>query len=116
MRFKRRTIKESRKKAMKTKLMTVTLKPKTGVMVPPSILRKAGLKSGDRIDFKVSGRVISILPEFPNADDEYTPAQRRVIDARLAKAMKGPFYGPFDTVAEMIADMKARTKKRSKRP
>jgi hypothetical protein len=34
--------------------------------------------------------------------DEYTPAQRRAIDTRLAAARKGPYYGPFDTADEAI--------------
>jgi hypothetical protein len=32
---------------------------------------------------------------FSTADNEYTPAQRRVIDASLAESEKGPYYGPF---------------------
>jgi len=38
----------------------------------------------------------------PGADDEYTPAQRRVIDARLAEARRGPYHGPFENVEEAI--------------
>ena len=49
------------------------------------------------------------------ADDEYTPAQRRVIDARLAKALaevkEGRTYGPFNTVEEMAASLGANVKK-----
>ena len=51
--------------------------------------------------------------KFPTADDEYTPEQRRLIDARLDKAEKGPSHGPFNTADEMIADMKAELKKRA---
>jgi|HubBroStandDraft_4_1064222.scaffolds.fasta_scaffold446703_2 hypothetical protein len=40
---------------------------------------------------------------FLNADDEYTPAQRRLISARLDKAEKGPFYGPFKDGVEVAA-------------
>jgi len=43
----------------------------------------------------VSGGVIAILPKLPTAVDEYTPEQRRMINARLDEAEKGPFYGPF---------------------
>jgi hypothetical protein len=55
-------------------------------VVPPAVRRQAGLKSGQEIEFKVSGGVISIRPKLPTADGEYTPEQRRIIDARLAKA------------------------------
>jgi len=51
---------------------------------------------------KASRGVISIVPKLPAADDEYTPAQRRIIDARLSEARKGPYHGPFDTADEAI--------------
>lgn len=47
---------------------------------------------------------------FPNADDEYTAEQRRMIDARLREAEKGPFYGPFKSGAEIAAFLKARAR------
>ena len=52
--------------------MTVTLKNKRPLVVPDAVRRKAGLRSGDRIEFQVSGRVISIVPK-PPAEYEYTP-------------------------------------------
>ena len=66
--------------------MTVTVGKKTPLVVPPAVRWQAGLRSGQEIEFKVSGGVISILPKPPAADDEYTPKQRRIIDAGLAKA------------------------------
>ncbi len=51
---------------------------------------------------------------FPTADDEYTPAQRRTIDARLTKSdadiKHGRTFGPFDTAADMVTSMKAELK------
>jgi hypothetical protein len=45
------------------------------------------------------------------------PAQRKLIDARLAKAEKeikqGRTYGPFDTAEAMIRSMKEELKKRA---
>jgi bifunctional DNA-binding transcriptional regulator/antitoxin component of YhaV-PrlF toxin-antitoxin module len=38
--------------------MTVTVKNKTPLVVPPAVRRLAGLKSGDELEFKVSGQVI----------------------------------------------------------
>lgn len=44
---------------------------------------------------------------FPSADSDYTPAQRRVIDTRLAEAeadiKAGRVHGPFNTHKEMMA-------------
>lgn len=82
--------------------MTITAEIKNNIVVPGSIQRKAGFRHGDRLEFKVSGKVITIVPEFPNADDEYTPKQRKIIDASLAKAMKGLHYGPFETHKDLI--------------
>jgi AbrB family looped-hinge helix DNA binding protein len=91
--------------------MTVTVKKKADLVVPPSVRRRAGLRSGDQVEFKVSGGVINIIPKLPPADDEYTPAQRRAIDARLATARRGPYYGPFDSVDEMLASLKTKKRK-----
>jgi bifunctional DNA-binding transcriptional regulator/antitoxin component of YhaV-PrlF toxin-antitoxin module len=95
--------------------MTITVKDnKTPIVVPPAVRRKAGFKRGQEIEFKASGGVIAIVSKLPNADDEYTPAQRRAIDARLAKADEdvkaGRVYGPFDSAEEMAASIEANIK------
>jgi len=93
--------------------VTTIVKKKSPIVVPESLLRRAGIKAGDRLEFRLSGGIINIIPKVPSADDEYTPAQRRVIDAQLAEARKGPYYGPFNTAEEMIAHMKGELKKRA---
>jgi bifunctional DNA-binding transcriptional regulator/antitoxin component of YhaV-PrlF toxin-antitoxin module len=40
--------------------MTVTVKNKTGLVVPPSVQRQAGIRTGDRLQFRVSARTITI--------------------------------------------------------
>jgi AbrB family looped-hinge helix DNA binding protein len=82
--------------------MTITVNSKKDLVVPQSVRRQAGIKSGDRLEFRVSGGIINIIPELPSADAEYTPAQRRVVDTRLAEARKGPYHGPFDSADEAI--------------
>jgi len=61
-----------------------------------------------------------IITVTDETDDEYTPEQRRAIDAQLAEAENGRFYGPFNSSDEMIAHLKGALKKRattdSKRP
>jgi bifunctional DNA-binding transcriptional regulator/antitoxin component of YhaV-PrlF toxin-antitoxin module len=95
--------------------MTVTVKNKTPLVVPPSIRRRAGLRSGQKIEFKVSGGVISIHPKLPTADDEYTPEQRRIVDAQLAEGLAdieaGRVHGPFSTHKEFITSLHAEAKK-----
>jgi bifunctional DNA-binding transcriptional regulator/antitoxin component of YhaV-PrlF toxin-antitoxin module len=92
--------------------MGVVVSTKSELVVPRSVRRRAGLRSGQKVEFKVSGGVISIVPELPVADDEYTPAQRRVIDTRLREARKGPYHGPFATAEEAIAFIRKEVKKR----
>ena len=95
--------------------MTVTVKSKTPLVVPLAVRRQAGLKSGQEIEFKVSGGVISIYPKVPPADDEYTPEQRRIVDAQLAEGLAeidaGQVHGPFATHKEFIASLHAEAKK-----
>src|ERR1017187_8527596 len=67
--------------------MTITVKNKSGLVVPPTVQRKAGIKVGDELEFKVSGGIIHIIPKLPTADDEYTPKQRAVIDAQLKEGL-----------------------------
>ena len=96
-----------------------------GQMTLPSRLRTAiGVAEGDLVEASVHRGKIVLTPKlvidrskFPNADDEYTPAQRKAIDARLAESeediKKGRTFGPFKTADEMIASMKDQLKKRS---
>lgn len=97
--------------------MTVTVNNKSSLAVPTEVQRRAGIKAGDRVEFKVSGGIITIVPELPSAVGEYTPEQRRMIDARLKEGLEdikaGRTHGPFDTADEMIAHMKGELKKRA---
>ena len=93
-----------------------------GQMTLPSRLRTAvGLAEGDLIEASVQRGKIVLTPKlvndcakFPRVDDEYTPAQRRIIDARLAKAdediRRDRVYGPFNTAEEMAASVEAKIK------
>jgi len=92
--------------------MTVTVKNKTPLIVPPSIRRRAGFKPGDQLEFRASGGVITITAKPESAEDEYTPEQRKHINARLAKAALSETIGPFDTAEEMIASINQELKKR----
>ena len=103
--------------------MTFTVKTKPGTL-PDEVRQQAGIKIGDVLEFKVSGGVVTVLPKLPTADDEYTPEQRRIVDAQLAEGLAdikaGRVYGPFDTHEEMMKSLyshgkraKAKTSKRA---
>lgn len=90
--------------------MTKILKERDPLIVPPSIRRRAGIKAGDRLEFKATRGVITIVSrsQAPLADE--TPAQRRIIDAQLAEGLedirRGRVSRRFDTVDEMLASLK----------
>src|SRR5258708_5090557 len=90
--------------------MTVIAKAKTNLVVPASVRRQAGIKPGDRLEFKVSGGIINIVPKLPTADGEYTPQQRKIIDAELAEGLAdlkaGRVVGPFKNGAEIASFLK----------
>ncbi len=105
--------------------MTVAFKNnnRTPLVVPAAVRRRAGFKSGQELEIKASGGVITILPKLPAADDEYTPAERRAIDRGIAASERdyreGRSYGPFESHEEFIAALhreaaRMRGKKKSK--
>jgi bifunctional DNA-binding transcriptional regulator/antitoxin component of YhaV-PrlF toxin-antitoxin module len=88
--------------------MTIVVNNKTGLVVPPSVRRQAGIKNGERVEFRVSGGVINIVPRLPSAAAECTPAQRRIIDRDLAKGLavrRGRVQGPFASHEEFTASL-----------
>jgi bifunctional DNA-binding transcriptional regulator/antitoxin component of YhaV-PrlF toxin-antitoxin module len=99
--------------------MTITVKNKTPLVVPPAVRRQAGLRSGDELEFRVSGRVITICPKVPQATgDDYTPEQRRVVDRGIAKGLEdirnGRTHGPFTTADAAIAHLQSLARSRKK--
>jgi AbrB family looped-hinge helix DNA binding protein len=95
-------------------MTTIVKIHRKGQMTLPSRLREmAGIADGDLVQAAFQRGKIVITPtlavdrsKFPTADDEYTPEQRRIIDASLAQAEKGPYYGPFKNGAEVAAFLK----------
>jgi bifunctional DNA-binding transcriptional regulator/antitoxin component of YhaV-PrlF toxin-antitoxin module len=57
--------------------MTKTLT--TPIVVPEAVRRKAGLRAGERVEFQVSGRAITIIPKARNADDYPLETVTRII-------------------------------------
>src|SRR5438045_3743597 len=98
--------------------MTTVVK-KTPIVVPDLLRRRAGILPGDTVEMKATGGVITIVANPHADDDEYTPEQRRIIDAQLADGLedikKGRVYGPFDTVAELERSLR-KTARQLKKP
>jgi bifunctional DNA-binding transcriptional regulator/antitoxin component of YhaV-PrlF toxin-antitoxin module len=99
--------------------LTVAVKNdnKSPLVVPLSLRRKVGFKSGQELEFSASGGVITLAPKRVTAADEYTPAERRAIERGIAASEKqyaaGKSYGPFGTVAEAIASIDENLRKRA---
>jgi bifunctional DNA-binding transcriptional regulator/antitoxin component of YhaV-PrlF toxin-antitoxin module len=85
------------------------------VTIPPRLRAEIGIAGRGLL--KASARRGSILLTPVVANVEYTPQQRRAIDARLALSGEdikaGRTYGPFDSVEEMVASIKRELKARA---
>ena len=95
--------------------MTVTLKPKTEITVPKSIRRKAGIKTGDKFEFSVSGRVINIVPKL--SPDELQDEQE-IRDPKIRAAIRHGYQeflaGKTRPIGEFFAGRAAPKKKHSR--
>ena len=92
---------------------TAKIQHKGPVTIPTHLRDQAGLAQGDLVELSFQRGKIVITPKlaidrsaFPNADDDYTPEQRRIVDARLAESeddhKNGRTRGPFETADEAI--------------
>lgn len=79
--------------------------------------QEAALPSGMLRAEVLTPKLVIDRSGFPDADDEYTPAQRRIVDARLEESQqdlkKGCGFGPFASAEDMVAHMKGRLKQRA---
>lgn len=102
------------RRTLKVHLPSMNTATTNEIVVPKSVRRKAGIKAGEPLRFIPSAGTITIVAKH-HADDEYTPVQRRVIDARLKKSLeevkRGHTAGPFKTADEMIASLQRELKK-----
>jgi AbrB family looped-hinge helix DNA binding protein len=102
----------------------VKVQHKGQVTIPSRLRQQAGIAEGDIVEATFQRGHIVLTPKviidraaFPNADDEYTPAQRRSINTGLVKAGKeiksGRTFGPFDNAGDMISSIERELKKRA---
>ena len=84
--------------------MTVTLKPKTEITVPKSIRRKAGIKPGDKFEFTVSGRVITIAPKLsPDEIQDEREIRDPKIRATIRKGYEEYLAGQTQPIEDFFA-------------
>ena len=92
----------------------VKVQRKGQVTIPTRLRIQVGLVDGDLVEAKAERGKIVLTPKLV-VDREYKPAQRRVIDARLAESLeqakKGETFGPFATHEEMTTFLHGEAKK-----
>ena len=81
--------------------MTAVVTSKGELVVPKSVRRKAGFKTGDQVEFMICGRVINIIPKLPYADDTFSPEET----AMIATARREMREGKYLTLAELEHDL-----------
>jgi bifunctional DNA-binding transcriptional regulator/antitoxin component of YhaV-PrlF toxin-antitoxin module len=97
--------------------------------IPNRVREQVGLAEGDYIHIELAavGRKVILQPAqvaLRTAAEELTPAQKRRLDARLAKGLAdvkagrvhGPFATPQDTVDFLHAEVKETGAKRKPNP
>jgi AbrB family looped-hinge helix DNA binding protein len=84
------------------------------VVIPKEICDELGLAEGDFVEVtRAEGKIIITPKKLVDADQMLTPAQRAVIDERLAESLEdikeGRTYGPFNSVDAMVRSLQGGT-------
>jgi bifunctional DNA-binding transcriptional regulator/antitoxin component of YhaV-PrlF toxin-antitoxin module len=72
--------------------MTAIVKAKTPLTVPDEVRRRAGFKHGDRVEFKVSRGVVTILTKrlrIHDRDDTLTAAEEKKVRHAMNQVREG---------------------------
>jgi len=84
----------------------VSVKSKFQIVIPQKVRERIGVEVGDVLEATAERGRIVLRPKVIVDRDEYTPAQRRRIDAQLAKSIsedkQGRSFGPFRSHQEMV--------------
>jgi len=89
--------------------MTITVKNKSVLTVPTEVQRRAGIKVGDRVEFKVSSRTITITPVEPPA---YRPTKSELVAIQKGEAEIA--RGEYVTLTNFLHDLDRHPRKVSR--
>jgi bifunctional DNA-binding transcriptional regulator/antitoxin component of YhaV-PrlF toxin-antitoxin module len=96
--------------------MAVTVKNKPPVVVPPAVLRRAGLKNGQDLEVKASSGIVTIVPKL--SPDELQD-EREIRDPKIVAALKKGHQefraGKTRPIEEFFAKRALRDRKRARR-
>jgi bifunctional DNA-binding transcriptional regulator/antitoxin component of YhaV-PrlF toxin-antitoxin module len=59
----------------------------TPIVVPEAVRRKAGLRAGQPVEFRVSGRAITIVPKEPSGGEYPMETVMRIVKEQTEKPM-----------------------------
>jgi len=94
--------------------MTVIVKDKAPLVIPPAVRRRAGYKGGDELEFKVSGGVVTIVPKLPPDDlADYLELRDPKVRAHIRKSRAEFLTGKSRPAESFFARRAARAKDRS---
>jgi bifunctional DNA-binding transcriptional regulator/antitoxin component of YhaV-PrlF toxin-antitoxin module len=79
--------------------MTILVKPKTELVVPSSLQRQAGIKTGDRLEFRASPGTITITA----SQSTYRPTKGELSAIRKGEAAIAS--GDYVTLTELSHDL-----------
>jgi antitoxin component of MazEF toxin-antitoxin module len=96
--------------------MTVAVKNKPPVVVPPAVLRRAGFKRGQDLEVKASGGVVTIVPKL--SPDELQD-EREIRDPKIRATIREGhaefLAGKTRPIENFFAERASRTRKRARR-
>jgi len=80
--------------------MTTTVSSETDLIVPASVRRRAGIKAGDQVQFKVFSRTITITPVEPST---YKPTKPELAAIRRGEAQIA--RGEYVTLTDFLHEL-----------
>ena len=93
--------------------MTVVVKNKEPLVVPTAARRMAGFKSGQALEVKASGGVITIVPKLsPDEQQDEQEIRDPKIKAAIRKGYREFLAGKTRPIEEFFAARASRTRKR----
>lgn len=96
--------------------MTVAVKNKPLVVVPPAALRRAGFKRGQELEVKGSGGVITIVPKLsPDELRDKREIRDPKIRAAIRKGYKEFLAGKTRPIEEFLVKRQRGSQKRARR-
>ncbi len=69
----------------------------TPIVVPEAVRRKAGLRAGQPVEFRVSGRAITIVPKEPSRSDYSLETVMGIVKEQTEKPMSPRRLAALDT-------------------